>query len=120
MSQPVVGHGQEEEVEGVGLAAARGQAPLQGRDRLGVLAHSILDHAQRVEVDVLVQGSARRRGGPEAVRDGGRGSIRDRWPAPRLGYCSTFPAALGWRVGPSCASTASRSAIAGSYRCSDS
>ncbi len=36
VSQPVVGHGQEEEVEGVGLAAVGGQASLQGRDGLGV------------------------------------------------------------------------------------
>ena len=34
----MVRHGQEEQVEGVGLASPGGQASLQGRDRLGVPA----------------------------------------------------------------------------------
>ena len=103
MSQPVVGHGQEEEVEGVGLAVARRKASLQGGDRLGVPTRSVLDDAQRVEVDVLGRGQVDGATGQIAVRDAGRGSIRDRWPAPRLGCCSTGPTARGWRVGLPCA-----------------
>ena len=92
VSQPVVGHGQEEEVEGVGLAAAGGQASLQGRDGLGVPARAVLDDAQRVEVDGLRQEPGPRRGGPARARGRGRAAARDRWPAPRPGCCSRGPA----------------------------
>ncbi len=54
--QPVMCHGQEEEVEAVELAAAGGQAALQGRDRLGVTARAILADAQGVEVHSLLRG----------------------------------------------------------------
>ena len=51
LAQLVAGHGQEEQVEGVGLALAGGEAFFQGGDRLGILARTVLGNAQRVEVD---------------------------------------------------------------------
>ena len=115
MSQPVVGHGQEEEVEGVGLAAARGQAPLQGRDRLGVLARAILDDAQRVEVDRFCREPARRRAGPAPAR--GPVARVDSGPlassqARLLQHVASHSRTTGWSGLR--ASAASRSAIAGS------
>ena len=55
VSQLVVCHGQEEKVETVVLASPGGQAPLQGRDGLGVLAGTILGDAQRVEGNRLAR-----------------------------------------------------------------
>src|SRR5262249_13857226 len=56
--QPVVGHGQEQEVEAIGLAVTGFQALLQGRDRLGVAARSVMDDAERVEQSALVRGNS--------------------------------------------------------------
>ena len=52
VSQPMVGHGQEEEVEGIDLAAVGCQASLQNRDRLVVPASRAVEgDPERVEVD---------------------------------------------------------------------
>ena len=51
LAQRVAGHGQEEEVETIGLTLAGGEAFFQGGDRLGILARTVLGNAQRVEVD---------------------------------------------------------------------
>ncbi len=44
-------HGQEEQVEGVGLALAGRETLLQRGDGLGILARAVLGDAQRVQVD---------------------------------------------------------------------
>ena len=49
VSQPMVRHRQEEQVEGVRLAAAGGQAALQGGDSLAVPACAVQDDTQRVQ-----------------------------------------------------------------------
>ena len=51
LAQLVASHGQEEQVEGVGLALAGGEAFFQGGDRLRKLVRTVLGNAQRVEVD---------------------------------------------------------------------
>jgi hypothetical protein len=84
VSQPMRRHGQQEEVEAVGPAAARGQTPLQGRDSLGVAAGAILSNAQRVE------GVS---GWPRRAPDGGR---RPRRGNPSgVARCTARPALRG-------------------------
>ena len=60
VAQAVMGHRQEEQVKGIGLALAGGDALLQGRDRIGMPARTVLGDAQRVEVD---RRAGRERGG---------------------------------------------------------
>ena len=77
LAELATGHGQEEQVEGVGLAFAGREALLQGGDGLGVLAGAVLGDAQRVEVDRLVgrqphgsRARSRARAGSRVARDG--------------------------------------------------
>ena len=85
MSQPVVRHGQEEEVEGVGLAPAGGQASLQGGDGFGVPASPVQDDAQRVEGGVFVRSQFH---GPLGERQ------RPFEVAPGLGTVGQLPGAV--------------------------
>ena len=48
VTQLVVGHGQEEQVEGCELAFSFGETAVQGRDRLGVLARAIRRYTQSI------------------------------------------------------------------------
>ena len=54
VSQAVVGHGQEEQVEGIELTVARPRGSFRGLHRLGETARPVEDDAQRVEGDRLV------------------------------------------------------------------
>ncbi len=53
VAQLLMGHRQEEQVEGVGLAVAGGEAFFQGRDRLRMMTRAIEGDAQRVEINRL-------------------------------------------------------------------
>jgi hypothetical protein len=55
-SEPVAGHRQEEEVEGIGCTVAGLKALLQSGDGKGELAGAILGDAQRIEVIGLSRG----------------------------------------------------------------
>ena len=74
VSQLVVGHGQEEQVEGCELTFSCGEAPVQDRDRLGVLPRAIQRHTQSIERELhsgsQCDGSPRQRDSPLGVAPG--------------------------------------------------
>ena len=76
VTQLLMGHRQEEQVEGVELAFPGGEALLQDRDRLGVLPRAIQSHAQSIERELLAgsqcDGSPRQRDSPLGVALGDR------------------------------------------------
>ena len=97
--QPVVGHGQEKEVDAVGLPDAGGQAPFQYGDRLGEPARAVEGGAISIQIHRLVgrqrYGAAgvlgclitvapqpRRRRKQPGHADVGLGEVGD-WPAAR-------------------------------------
>jgi hypothetical protein len=53
MTECMMAHGQQEEVEGIKFAAAGGQAALERSDRAGELSCAVLSDAQGVEIEKL-------------------------------------------------------------------
>ena len=78
----MVRHRQEEEVEGVRLAAAGGQALFEGSDGLGVLPRAKLGDAQRVEVNSQARRQLDGAAGQRQCATGGAGRFGTRGQLP--------------------------------------